>query len=41
MYGASFLGMPHGTMPAAVETNKTIIMSSFKSSRNMQKKDYK
>ena len=26
-----FLGMPHGTTPAAVTTNKKIIMSSFKS----------
>ena len=25
-----FLGMPHGTTPAAVTTNKNIIMSSFK-----------
>ena len=31
--------MPHGTMPAAVITNKNIIMSSFKSSRNIQKKE--
>ena len=29
-----FLGMPHGTTPAAVTTNKNIIMSSFKSSRD-------
>ena len=27
-----FLGMPHGTTPAAVTTNKNIIMSSFMSS---------
>ena len=27
-----FLGMPHGTTPAAVTTNKNKIMSSFKSS---------
>ena len=33
-----FLGMPHGTKPAAVTTNKTIKMSSFKSSANIQKK---
>ena len=33
-----FLQMPHGTTPAAVTTNK-IIMSSFKSSRNIQKKE--
>ena len=32
-----FLGMPHGTTPAAVTTDKNIIMSSFKSSRNIQK----
>ena len=29
-----FLGMPHGTTPAAVTTNKNMIMSSFKSSGN-------
>ena len=34
-----FLGMPHGTTPAAVTTNKNIIMSSFKSSGNIQKKE--
>ena len=34
-----FLGMPHGTPPAAVTTNKNIIMSSFKSSGNIQKKE--
>ena len=33
-----FLGMPHGTTPAAVTTNKNIIMSFFKSSRDIQKK---
>ena len=33
-----FLGMPHGTTPAAV-TNKYIIMSSFKSSGDIQKKE--
>ena len=38
MYGASFLGMSHGTTPAAVTTNKNIIMSSFKSSRDIQRK---
>ena len=27
-----FLGLPHGTTPAAVTTNKNIKMSSFKSS---------
>ena len=32
-----FLGMPHGTTPAAVTTNKNIIMCSFKSSRDIQK----
>ena len=31
-----FLGMPHGTTTAAVTTNKNIIMSSFKSSRDIQ-----
>ena len=36
-----FLGMPHGTTPAAVTTNKNIIMSSFKSSRDIQKKEGK
>ena len=34
-----FLGMPHGTTPAAVTTNRNIIMSSFKSSGNIQKKE--
>ena len=33
-----FLGMPHDTTPAAVTTNKNIIMSSFKRSRDIQKK---
>ena len=37
--GGLFLGMPHGTTPAAVTTNKKIIMSSFKSSRDIQKKE--
>ena len=32
------LGLPHGTIPAAVTTNKNIKMSSFKSSENIQKK---
>ena len=32
-----FLGLPHGTTPAAVTTNKNIKMSSFKSSENIQK----
>ena len=31
-----FLGMPHGTTPAAVTTN--IIISSFKSNENIQRK---
>ena len=31
--------MPHGTTPAAVTTNKNIIMSSFQSSRNIQMKE--
>ena len=34
-----FLGMPHGTTPAAVTTNKNIIMCSFKSSGDIQKKE--
>ena len=34
-----FLGLPHGTTPAAVITNKNIKMSSFKSSANVQKKE--
>ena len=34
-----FLGLPHGTTPAAVTTNKKIKMSSFKSSENIQKKE--
>ena len=34
-----FLGLPHGTTPAAVTTNKNNIMSSFKSSRDIQKKE--
>ena len=34
-----FLGMPHGTTPAAVTTNKNIIMSFFKSSGNIQKRE--
>ena len=33
-----FLGLPHGTTPAAVTTNKNIKMSSFKISGNIQKK---
>ena len=33
-----FLWMPHGTTPAAVTTNKNIIMSSFKSSKDIQRK---
>ena len=33
-----FLGMPLGTTPAAVTTNKNIIMSPFKSSGDIQKK---
>ena len=33
-----FLGLPHGTTPAAV-TNTNIKMSSFKSSENIQKKE--
>ena len=34
-----FLGMPHGTTPAAVTANKNIIMCSFKSSGDIQKKE--
>ena len=34
-----FLGLPHGTAPAEVTTNKNIKMSSFKSSGNIQKKE--
>ena len=33
------LGLPHGTTPATVTTNKNIKMSSFKSSENIQKKE--
>ena len=33
-----FLGMAHCTTPAAVPTNKNIIMCSFKSSGDIQKK---
>ena len=34
-----FLRMPHGTTPAAVTTNENIIISSFKSNGNIQKKE--
>ena len=34
-----FLGMPHGTTPAVVTTNKNIIMGFFKSSWYIQKKE--
>ena len=34
-----FLRMSHGTTQAAVTTNKDIIISSFKSSGNIQKKE--
>ena len=34
-----FLGLPHGTTPAAVTTNKNIKMRSIKSSENILKKD--
>ena len=34
-----FFGLPHGTTPAAVTTNKNIKMSSLKSSENIQKKE--
>ena len=33
-----FLGLPHGTTPAAVTTNQNINLRSFKSSENIQKK---
>ena len=32
-----FLGLPHGTTPVAVTTNKNIKMSNFKSSENNKK----
>ena len=38
-YTGRFLGLPHGTTPAAVTTNQNINMSSFKSSENIQKKE--
>ena len=34
-----FLGLPHGTIPAAVTAYKNIKMSSFKNSENIQKKE--
>ena len=34
-----FLGLPHGTTPVAVTTNKNLKMSSYKSSENIQKKE--
>ena len=34
-----FLGLPHGTTPAAVTANNNIKMSTFKSSKNIQKKE--
>ena len=34
-----FLGLPHGTTPAAVTRNKNIKMSSLKSSENIQKEE--
>ena len=34
-----FLGMPYGTTPAAVTTNKNLTMSSLKSSEDIQKKE--
>ena len=33
-----FLGLPHGTTPAAVKTNKIKRMSSFKSSKIFKRK---
>ena len=35
-----FLGLPHGTTPAAVTTNKIIKMSSFKSSEKTGKNSH-
>ena len=34
-----FLVPPHGTTPAAVTTNKSLKLRSFKSSDNIQKKE--
>ena len=34
-----FLGLPHGTTPAAVTKNKNIKMSYFKSIENIQKNE--
>ena len=34
-----FSGLPHGTTQAAVTTNKKIKMNSFKSSKNIQRKE--
>ena len=34
-----FLGLSHGTTPAAVTSNKNIKMSFFKSNENIQKKE--
>ena len=34
-----FLGLPHGTTPAAVTTIKNIKIFSFKSNENIQKKE--
>ena len=34
-----FFGLPHGTTPATVTTNKNLKMSSFKNSENIQKKE--
>ena len=39
MYGASFYGCHTAQRQLQVITNKNIIMSSFKSSRNIQKKE--
>ena len=36
-YGKTFLGLPHGTTPAAVITNKSINISSFESSDKRQR----
>ena len=34
-----FLGMPHGTTPATVKTNKKYNYEFFKNSRDIQKKE--
>ena len=34
-----FLGVSHGNTPVALTTNKNVNLSSFKSSKNIQKKE--